>query len=451
MASPLRIIRFEAENFKRLKAVRITPHGNMIQLTGANGSGKSSVLDAIYAALAGKGAAPTVPIREGEESAVITLDLGRIKVTRRFGANQTSLVVESEDGAVFPSPQTMLDKLVGALSFDPLEFTRLSAKEQRAALGKLVGVDHELKVIETHRRTTFEERTLVNRDVTKLKASVEAIPEESVEAVDVAELFAEIEEVEAHNRAVEQALAKARADEEVARGMRKAALVNQHEATRLRAEADRLDRVAATCEADAERLESSICRDFPAMRDAAPLKQRIADAQAINERAAQQRRRHERLVELTEAEHRVFYLTEQLKDYDRSKQLLVERANLPVPGLGFTEDGVTFKGLPFEQASGAEQLRVSVAIAMAANPTLRVLRIKDGSLLDPSSLEIVADMLREHDYQLWIERVDVSGKVGIVMQDGEALPDPFEDDQNYTFEAARLWQEHDAMMREETR
>ena len=41
--------------------------------------------------------------------------------------------------------------------------------------------------------------------------------------------------------------------------------------------------------------------------------------------------------------------------------------------------------------------------------------------------EVVADMLRAHDYQLWIERVDVSGKVGIVMQDGEALPDPFEE------------------------
>ena len=139
MASPLRILRFQAENFKRLKVVSITPHGNMIQLTGANGSGKSSVLDAIYAALAGKGAAPTVPIREGEESAVITLDLGRIKVTRRFTEHNTSLVVESEDGAVFPSPQTMLDKLVGSLTFDPLEFTRLSAKEQRAALGKLAG------------------------------------------------------------------------------------------------------------------------------------------------------------------------------------------------------------------------------------------------------------------------------------------------------------------------
>ena len=63
-------------------------------------------------------------------------------------------------------------------------------------------------------------------------------------------------------------------------------------------------------------------------------------------------------------------------------------------------------------------MRVSVAIAMAANPKLRVLRIKDGSLLDENSLALIADMASENDYQVWIERVDTTGKVGVVMEDG---------------------------------
>ena len=92
---------------------------------------------------------------------------------------------------------------------------------------------------------------------------------------------------------------------------------------------------------------------------------------------------------------------------------------MPVKGLSFGEGEVVFNGLPLNQASDAEQLRVSIAIAMAANPKLRVLRIRDGSLLDERSLAAVATMADTQDYQIWIERVDSSGKVGVHMEDGE--------------------------------
>ena len=48
------IIELKAENVKVLKAIEIRPEGNIIELTGKNGNGKSSVLDSIIMALAGK-------------------------------------------------------------------------------------------------------------------------------------------------------------------------------------------------------------------------------------------------------------------------------------------------------------------------------------------------------------------------------------------------------------
>jgi hypothetical protein len=80
---------------------------------------------------------------------------------------------------------------------------------------------------------------------------------------------------------------------------------------------------------------------------------------------------------------------------------------------------VNYNGLPFEQGSDAEQLRVSISIAMASNPKLRVIRIRDGSLLDENGLKLVAELAHEKDYQIWIERVDTTGSIGIVMEDGE--------------------------------
>ena len=43
----MRIVRLEAENVKRLKAVAINPTGAVIKVAGKNKQGKTSLLDAI--------------------------------------------------------------------------------------------------------------------------------------------------------------------------------------------------------------------------------------------------------------------------------------------------------------------------------------------------------------------------------------------------------------------
>ena len=94
-------------------------------------------------------------------------------------------------------------------------------------------------------------------------------------------------------------------------------------------------------------------------------------------------------------------------------------AEFPVDGLGFDESGVTYQGVPFKQASSAEQLRVSLAMAIALNPKLRVIRIADGSLLDSDNLALIEAAAKESDYQVWIEMVGDGNGRGIVIEDGE--------------------------------
>ena len=96
-------------------------------------------------------------------------------------------------------------------------------------------------------------------------------------------------------------------------------------------------------------------------------------------------------------------------------------AKFPVAGLGFGDGCVTYKDIPLSQASSAEQIRVSMAIAMATNPDLKVIHIAAGSLLDSEGMNIIKEMAESGDYQVWIEKVDESGKVGIVFEDGEIV------------------------------
>jgi len=89
--------------------------------------------------------------------------------------------------------------------------------------------------------------------------------------------------------------------------------------------------------------------------------------------------------------------------------------------MSFGDGVVMFDGVPFDQASTAQQLRASVALAMAANPKLKVIRVKQGSFLDDDGMKLLSDMAEELDYQIWIERVDSTGKVGIVIEDGAVV------------------------------
>ena len=87
----MKILQLTVENFKKIKAFILKPDPYVQEISGANGAGKSSALDAIWAALGGaemvKASGTSQPIRNGEKKAMVTLDLGDMIVTRRWTAS----------------------------------------------------------------------------------------------------------------------------------------------------------------------------------------------------------------------------------------------------------------------------------------------------------------------------------------------------------------------------
>jgi predicted AAA+ superfamily ATPase len=385
----VRITRFEAENFKRLKVVEIDPDDNTVVLGGRNAQGKSSVLDAIMAALAGKAGAKelTRPIRDGEKKARVVVELDDIRVERKWTPSGSTLTVGPKDGAAkFTSPQAVLDKLIGALAFDPLEFALAPDKAQVERLIDIVGRE-EFDEIAAERKDAYDIRTENNREVKSVKARIEGLGDVvETERVDMAALMAEI-----------------------GHANRKAALTTRWQD--LTEEIERL--TAARSEVEAEGLA------IPETRDLEVLQVELEQADQTNQ-AAQAWTAAENLRSvLAGVEQTVADCTAKIEALDMQKTALIEAAALPVEGLAFDEDGVTYHGVPFRQASAAERLRVSVGIAMAMNPDLRVICIRDASLLDDDSRAALVAMAKEHDYQIWYEVVGDPGSVGVVLEDGE--------------------------------
>lgn len=423
----MKIIRLESENVKRLRAVEITPDGAIVTVRGRNAQGKTSVLDSIQLALGGKGAQPPRVIRDGETSAHVMLDLEDIVVERRWTSNDKSyLEVRGKDGLKVASPQGMLDKLTGTLSFDPLAFLRYDGKKQLAMLRQLVGVD--TSDLDAEHTRVYEERTLVNREVDRLRARVPAappagVPDTEVSAADIlAEQQRAMEEMTRQDVVRRSAVA---ANDEVAsaeRAVRGGEEEVRHIEALLAKAREDLDAARGSLEM-AQGARDALVADVAALPpppDLASYAQRIAAISQTNAAVAAKKERQRIIEEGKARASAAEALTKRLDELTAAKSKRIAEATFPVDELGFSAEGITYRGLPFEQASSAEQLKVSLAMGLALNPTLKVLLIRDGSLLDEDSLKVVAEMAAKAGAQVWVECVGKDG-TGIIIEDGEVV------------------------------
>ena len=391
----MKIVELHAENFKRLKAVTITPDGFVQVIGGRNAQGKTSVLDCILAGLAGASGAKaiTMPIREGETEATVRLDMGDIVVTRTWKDGKSTLKVESALGASFTSPQKVLDEMLGRLSFDPLEFTRLTPKQQVNALLDMVELEIDLEKNDSDRAIAYDERTVNGRKLKEAEGALSALGRVEIapqELVSVSHLLAQYEE---------------------ALDIEKKALMYAERRLFLRNEQERI-------ETELEQIRVWF-DGKPEVTGSMIIKHELDNAEETNNQVRRNMNRDGYRKIVAELEGAVKSCTSRIEALDKAKADALATAKFPIEGLGFTEDGVTFNGIPFTDCSSSEQIRVSLAMATALNPEIRVIRILDGSLLDSDAMKLITEWAHEKDFQVWVERVGDADGVGVIIEDGE--------------------------------
>jgi DNA repair exonuclease SbcCD ATPase subunit len=406
----MKIINLKAENVKRLQAVEITPEGNMIAIGGKNEAGKTSVLDSIAYALSGKNSFDKIPIRKGEQKAEIICELDDIIVKRVITEKGTQLHVMNRDGAKYPSPQKMLDELTSNLTYDPLEFSRMKDRDQLETLKELVGVDFEQE--DKIRDSLYEQRTHTNRTIKDMKGQLSGIEyDDSLhdELISVDELMQELEQKESVNRENESErikLSDLKSEHNIAIELIESLESELKEANK------NFKSIEKTLKKQAEIVESIKDEDVEATRE------NIRNAEDVNDSIRKNHKYKELEQEIKNKESYSSKLSDDIKSIDSEKEEIMAKAKFPIKGLGFNSAGVTYNDIPFSQLSGAQKLRVSLAMGMAMNPKLKVLLIRDGSLLDESNLKIISKMAEKNESQVWIERVGEGKECQIIIEDG---------------------------------
>jgi len=465
----LRVVRLQSNNVLRLVAVDITPEGNLVLIGGKNGAGKSSVLNSMAMAIGGAAFVPTEPIHTGETDGSVTLDLGDLIVTRKFtrdrihanecvsglavgtidapdkklpcnctptySETRSTLVVTNKEGARYPSPQAMLDKLLGKLTFDPLAFARLSEtsegrKQQQEILRRVVNLD--TSDIDNQRKTAYTERTMQKKTLDIKQAQMLALPKFDGVPAEELSIDAITQEMEEAERLQKLADTTQQIYEKIKRNI-EAHTIQVHEA------ADRIAKLEVqlqTAKVDHGQLvmqlnaltEESITlnqtvniakADVP---DTAVLRQKLNETIEINAKVRANLKCFDASTEVAQLERLVADTTSLIERVDKIKREALAAVTFPVPGLGLTDDGVIFNELPFNQAATSEQLRVSVAIGLALNPKLKVLLIRSGNLLDDDSLKLVAAQAEAADAQVWCEYVTADAKdVQVMIEEGRVV------------------------------
>lgn len=417
----MKLLSYEAHNVMRVSNIRFDLEGcHLFLVGGKNAQGKTSALTALLAALCGKSGMdyPEVLLKDGEEEGWVKVQLtGDEDLHEPSGLTVELLLKRKRGGAVVeqfrildsageeaPEPRTLLKRLYELRAFDPLEFRQCGKKERKAVLEKLLGLDFSKENEEVKR--LYEQRTVVNREVVKRQSNLTSCqvhkdaPEKEVSTL---ELMSELEKAQEHNRAIKEAEVEAKATtariEQAV--LQRDAIKDQIEALRRKSE-EMKEQIKALAEKEDRQ---KLALDEMESIDESEIRQKIKDSESINRKVRDNRKYAELKKAFKEVEAEAEELSEKIKTLRSEQERKIREAKFPVPGMGMDEEGVLLNGLPFEQASGKEQLLASVEVGMALNPKLRLMVCQDASRLDEEAIEALDAKLKEHDFQMIAELV----------------------------------------------
>lgn len=231
----MKVSRLIVKNMFGIKETELD--GRSIELSGTNGAGKSSVIDAIKYGLTNQSDRDLI-IKKGESEAeiIIETDTG-LKVARKKREDKADYKRITQDGKDIPSPEKLLHELYTPLQLNPIEFIDLPRQDQNRMILDLIdfpwdlnwiqekfgeipaGVDYQqnilqvLEQIQSEKGVYFLNRQDINRDIRNKLAFIEDIAKDIPsgynasywEQYNLGEKYKKLTEIKQQNNVIERA------------------------------------------------------------------------------------------------------------------------------------------------------------------------------------------------------------------------------------------------------
>jgi recombinational DNA repair ATPase RecF len=425
MANNLRITGIDIHNFERIKVVslKIDPEKGLVTIGGENAQGKTSALDSIEAALGIVRDKVKKPCRDGEPNAKIRLTVPPYEFIRYWddgkGKDEGKKVpvlkvfmkMENGEKTSIGSPSAFLKSIIGGAFTDPVEFLTMQPKDQRATLIELTGLN--LDEIDAKIKQAWDEYQRLTKVQQVLEAKFQEQPhhpDAPKEQLSMTNLSDNLQDAMTRNQWNDQERTAARQlynDAQTAEQRAKIAADAVKELEQKLIEAKKLSEAADEEASNLTKMAESRMSKANQLKDEdlTPFREALNSAERTNIMVRENAAKEAARVEWSKAEAESGRQWEAYQGLNLDKKHILSEASFPVPNLGFDSEQVTLNGNPFSQASSAERIRAAVAISLARAGQLPLILIKDASVLDAKSLQVLADEAEARGAQVFAEIV----------------------------------------------
>lgn len=397
----MKIEKINIKNFKGIRSYEGDIQGKNVYLIGANASGKSSFIDAVWFGLTGKNCPPT-PITDDGKRGVIEIDLGdfiaRTKLKKgrpvEFELENKNFTEESEK--FIKAPRTFMEKKLGILNFDINEFFNKTDAEKVKYFSKIMNedfsdIDNEIEEITESRK--FDKRKLAELGAKDTYYDEETASKEFVSVVEL-------------SRQIDFEKEKERNYNRISEGIKE----RKSKASEIRAKIAELEKGLE--QVDGEVIDGEkwleIEENKPKIEYIAELQKEIENSETINAKIREAK-------EAKKADD----AAEQLKSAiqtanDEIESLKTQKAErissrIKIDGLEYStaEERFLWNGLPFDpkQTNTAAQLIAGMKIGSTLLKELKILKI-DASLIDKINFNKVLEWADNEKIELFVELVD---------------------------------------------
>lgn len=393
----MKIQKIQIKNILGIENFEMTPDAKLTVVGGQNGAGKTSLINAINAALGGGHDATLLRNGADKGEVVIVFD-DKSSINKIITESGSTVKMKDKAGKLIPGkPQTMIDALTNKSKainpVNPIEFLTLkpelrtkllleslpleinTEKLVKAINGYNANIDeggHPLDVIANIRKQIYEERTGVNRVAKEKQATVKQL-EETITNIesDVEQLKVEIAQLEEKKDMMQQK------------------------------KAEYLEDLRKDYEQQKAQLEESFKEQFE------PVNESLISKRAKVEGAISATKTKQIIEQTaTEAREQAEY-AEKLTEYITNLDALVNemQAELPIAGLEI-KDGLIYKdGVLFDRLNTQKQMELAVEISRRKLGELEFMIVDGIERLDTEHFAAFKEVAEKSGIQMLLTKV----------------------------------------------
>ena len=430
----MKISKITISNILGIEAMEINPTGNIIEVTGGNGKGKTSVMNAIKDTL-GLSEYSTL-LRNGEKKGKTVLEFGDLQVSKTYNEKGSTLAVKgrvagTDSYSTISAPAKLIKGIVSPNSVDPVRLLMASNKELVNAVLEALPMEvdpdsisaitgnscdiekgqHALVVISKFQAMITEKRKDVNRQAKEAKITQEQLSDTLPAIIPNTDT---ITDAIAENQVViDRARSNARSAKRKV-GQNWNTLRNDYLSsidclnTQISELTEDLREINSEFKRDAEEAEQSIEDAYDFELDKAndatsaitELQQELSTIGAIA-KTQENIAGYAKTVNTRVAESEKY--SKQLKQFQAYKEELCQ--DLPIEGLELTDGKLSMNGVPFETLNTAARIGLVIELAKLTSGKLGIVMLDNSEMLDSGTYAPLIEAATATDIQSVVARV----------------------------------------------